>query len=275
MKKPYFILPFDHRSTFAKALLHFDYPTTPEQTVRVKEMKRVVFDAFLEARVQMPALVDHMAILIDLEYGVDIIRDARKKGIPFALSTEKSGQNVFDFEYGDKFNEVLIHEVPEFAKALVRYDLAKRDENKVQRDRLKQLSHFCANHQIKLMLEVLIEGEGAHLDHVLTMIQEMTQDDILPSVWKLEGLESAEDWKSVAKATPADLIMLGRGESQDDVEDWIHTASGSSVVHGFAIGRTIFMVPLEWYRDEKISREEAVQMIAKNYLHFIRLWQKM
>ena len=55
---------------------------------------------------------------------------------------------------------------------------------------------------------------------------------------------------------------------------WIETAAKSGIPDGFAIGRTIFFTALEWLRDKKISREEAVQMIAKNYIHFIHLWEQ-
>lgn len=274
MKKPYFILPFDHRSTFAKKLMGFDYPTTPEQTEQVKQMKNVVFDAFLEARHQIPEHAEHTGILVDLEFGSQIIERAKKMNISFAVSTEKSGQEVFTFEYGDQFGQKLIEVLPTYAKALVRYDGRRKEDNETQRARLRDLSNFCEQHQIGLMIEPLMKGEGSIADQMVTCLKEMLEDGVKPTLWKLEGLDDPKDWKRVSQVTDIDIIVLGRGEDRDAVERWIEVGAGSEIVDGFAIGRTIFLQALIEFKDGMIDREEAVQKIAKNYLYFIRRWME-
>lgn len=275
MHKPYFILPFDHRSTFAKKLMGFDYPTqNPDEVEQIKEMKNVVFDGFLEARQQIPDQAEHTGILVDLEFGSQIIKRVKKLGISFAVSTEKSGHKVFTFEYGDQFGQKLIEVLPTYAKALVHYDNRRKEDNVIQRARLKNLSDFCRHHQIDLMLEPLMEGEGALVEQMINCMKEFLAEGIKPTLWKIEGLESVEDWQRVSEVTDVDIIVLGRGEDRDAVERWIEVGAASGIVDGFAIGRTIFLEALMKLKTGEIDREEAVQKIAKNYLYFIRRWME-
>lgn len=271
---PLFILPFDHRGSFAKKLLGFEYPPNEEQAKVVIEMKKIVYDAFKQVRNSRDDIKDSLAILIDLEFGQEIIEDAKQKGIPFALTTEKSGEELFKFEYGNAFGEKLLEHMPKYAKALVRYNPDEKERNVSQLSRLKELSDFCKEHQIGFMLEPLMKGEAPLAELMQRSIKQILAHDIAPTLWKVEGLKDGEGWFDIAKYTKgADIIVLGRGESKEAVEDWLHEAASTNVVRGFAIGRTIFFKPLEAYRDKLISREEAVNQIAENYLHFINLWQ--
>lgn len=272
MKRPFFILPFDHRGTFAKKLMGGDYPPSPEVSEQIKKMKNVIFDAFLEAKSQEPLLEKHGAILVDLEFGAEIIEKAQKMSIPFAVSTEKSGQELFTFEYGDNFGQKLTEVLPTYAKALVRYDHRKKDDNVVQRKRLRMLSDYCELNQMGLMIEPLMKAEDPLVDQIVTCMKEMLSDGIKPTLWKIEGLDNLEDWNKVKAVTDIDVIVLGRGENREAVERWIETGAKSDFVDGFAIGRTIFFDALVEFKDEKINREEAVQKIAKNYLYFTRKW---
>ncbi len=269
---PLFVLPFDHRSSFAK-LLGFEYPTTRKEAKEIIKMKRVVFDAFLLAR-KNSSQRGNMAILIDEEFGSAMLKTARKRRIPFALTTEKSGQKLFTFEYGSDFGKHILKFKPTYAKALVRYNPAQYKKNKTQLGRLKQLSRFCKKEKTGFMLELLVSGKGSTIDLVARSLKQIINAGIQPTLWKLEGLPAISHWKKLDKISKTDMIVLGRGESKVAVEDWIQKAAKSKVPDGFAIGRTIFMKPLEDYRDKKILRETAVNRIAKNYLHFIRLWQR-
>jgi myo-inositol catabolism protein IolC len=59
-------------------------------------------------------------------------------------------------------------------------------------------------------------------------------------------------------------IILGRGEDDQHVRQWLTTAaavSGSGFT-GFAVGRTTFWGPLVNYRAEKITRDTAVAQVA-------------
>lgn len=267
------ILPFDHRSTFAKTLLGFEYPTTKSEAKQVTKMKSVVWDGFLLAR-KYTADKNKLAIMVDEEFGSSIIKKARRMKIPLAVSTEKSGQEIYTFEHGDNFGRQLTKIKPTYAKALVRYNPAQAKVNKTQLARLKKLSNFCQKNKIGFMLEPLVEGKGSKLALMERSMKQMLKAGIKPTLWKLEGLEKASEWKKIDLFTKVDIVVLGRGETKKAVENWITEAAKSGIVDGFAIGRTIFFKPLEEYRDKKIDRKTAVEKIAKNYLHFINLWEK-
>ena len=42
-------------------------------------------------------------MLVDEQFGGDIPREAKERGLKLAMPVEKSGQDEFDFEYGDDF----------------------------------------------------------------------------------------------------------------------------------------------------------------------------
>ncbi len=269
-----FILPFDHRSTFAKKLLGFDYPPkTAARRRKVSEMKKVVFDGFLLARNQYEHSED-MGILVDEEFGASIIREAKDQMITFAMSVEKSGQLFFQFEHGNSFGKHLESKRPTYAKALVRYDLDQKEGNRIQNSRLKRLNDWCDHHDQKWMIEPLMTGKGPQYKQMKKAIAQIRKAGVDPDLWKLEGLTYPKQWQQIYKIAKGDLIVLGRGETKKHVEDWVTAAAKSGVVSGFAIGRTIFFKPLEQLRDKKITRKQAVEKIAKNYLHFIKLWEK-
>lgn len=235
-------------------------------------MKRVVFDAFLLARKQIDQ-PEQLAILVDEEFGSAILKKARRMKIPFALTTEKSGQDLYTFEY-DAFESHLRKFKPTFAKALVRYNPSQHKQNKIQLARLKKLSRFCKKEKMGFMFEMLVHGKGQQHELMAKSLKQILKAGVEPTLWKLEGLDALSHWKTLDGITKTDIIVLGRGESKAAVDKWITTAAKSNIPDGFAIGRTIFFKALEDYRDKKITRAQAVERISKRYLHYIRLWEK-
>jgi len=84
------------------------------------------------------------AILVDEQFGAAILRDAKAQGYHFACPAEKSGQEEFDFLYGEDFAAHIEAFQPTFCKVLVRYN-PKGDAalNRRQAERLSRvLVHF-------------------------------------------------------------------------------------------------------------------------------------
>src|SRR4051812_3714539 len=103
--KDLFILPFDHRGSFQAKLFGIkDREPTPEETKMVASYKKIIYDGFKKALEDgVPA--DKAGILVDEQFGTDILRDAAKNGWSFSMPAEKSGQDEFDFQYGHQFEE--------------------------------------------------------------------------------------------------------------------------------------------------------------------------
>ena len=100
--QPLYILPFDHRGSFQTKMFGWHGDLTPEQTAEIAAAKQVIYDGF-KAAVAGGVPKEKAGILVDEQFGAAILRDAAKHGFITACPAEKSGQDEFDFEYGDDF----------------------------------------------------------------------------------------------------------------------------------------------------------------------------
>ena len=99
-------------------------------------------------------------------------------------------------------------------------------------------------------------------------------------MWKIEGIERKEDCQTVVTAArrggrdKVGCIVLGRGEDDRKVRQWLTTAAAVPGFIGFAVGRTTFWDPLVNYRANKIPRDTAVAQIAASYRSWVDLFEK-
>ena len=294
--EPLYILPFDHRGSFETGMFGWKGELTDEQTAQIAAAKQVIFDGFQEA-IAGGAPKEKGGILVDEQFGAAILRDAAAKGFTFACPAEKSGQEEFDFEYGEDFAAHIEKFHPTFSKVLVRYNPEGDSAlNQMQSARLKRLSDYLhsANRSL-FMFELLVPAEKAQLAKVngdkkaydrdvrpalmVGAIQQLQEAGVEPDVWKIEGLDRREDCEKMvatARAGGRDsvgCIILGRGEDDQKVREWLTTAASVPGFIGFAVGRTDFWDPLVAWRGKKISREAAVTEIARHYREFVDLFQ--
>jgi 5-dehydro-2-deoxygluconokinase len=293
---PLYVLPFDHRATFSKNMFGWQGPLSPEQTAEIAAVKQVIYDAF-KAAVAHAVPKDHAAILVDEQFGAAILHDAHKQGFITCCPAEKSGQNEFHFEYGEAFAQHIEKFDPTFCKVLVRYnpegDLAM---NRRQAARLKQLSDFLHQSNRLYMFELLVPAESAQLQRLgndkkaydlelrpalmIQAIHELQDAGVEADVCKIEGIERKEDCQKVVAAArragrdKVGCIVLGRGEDEKKVRQWLTTATGVPGFIGFAVGRTVFWDPLIHYRAHKITRDTAVAQIAASYRSWVDLFEK-
>jgi myo-inositol catabolism protein IolC len=115
------VLPFDHRGSFQTKMFGWKGRLSAEQTAEIAAAKRVIYDGF---RMALAAGVrrDEAGILVDERFGAAILRDATAQGYVTACPAEKSGQEEFDFEYGEHFADHIEVIRPTFSKVLVRYN---------------------------------------------------------------------------------------------------------------------------------------------------------
>src|SRR3989344_9560796 len=208
-KKNLFILPFDHRSSFAKL-----FGFTNEELTSAKEIIYMAFEKTLSLGVPK----EQAAILIDEEYGDKIIRDAISKGYNVILTTEKSGQKEFTFEYGDEFGKHIEKYKPAFVKALIHYNPNDDPLSKMrQQQKLQILSNYCHQNSYKFLLEMLVSPKESQLKAIsgntqiydtemrpnLTAkaIEELQNVHVEPDIWKVEGMENEDSYKIVALQT--------------------------------------------------------------------------
>jgi myo-inositol catabolism protein IolC len=291
-QKPLYILPFDHRGSFETGMFGWKGELNAEQTAQIAAAKQVIYDGFQEALAK-GAAKEKGGILVDEQFGAAILHDAAKKGFTFACPAEKSGQEEFDFEYGEDFAAHIEAIHPTFCKVLVRYNPeGDATLNREQAGKLKRLSDYLhAANKSLFMFELLVPAEKAQLAKVNGdkkaydsqlrpqlmegAIKQLQDAGVEPDVWKIEGLDRREDCEKMvatARAGGRDAvgcIILGRGEDDQKVREWLTTAATVPGFIGFAVGRTDFWDPLVAWRDKKISRETAVTQIATNYREFV------
>jgi len=241
--------------------------------------------------------MEKAGILVDEQFGSDILRDAARNGFSVALTVEKSGQEEFDFEYGEEFARHIEAFHPTFAKVLVRYNPeGDRALNQRQAGRLKRLSDYLHSSGRMLMFELLVPATKAQLDRLLgdhkaydrelrpglmvQAIHQLQDSGVEPDVWKIEGLDRREDCERVVAAARRNgrdqvgCIVLGRGEDDAKVREWLAVAASVPGFIGFAVGRTSFWEPLMNWRAKRTTRDEAVAGIARLYQEWVTIFEQ-
>jgi myo-inositol catabolism protein IolC len=293
--KPLYILPFDHRASYISSLFGWKEPLNVEQTIAMAESKQVIYAGFKKAvATRIPK--EAVGILVDEQFGVGILRDAHQNGYITAVSVEKSGQDEFDFAYGDDFAKHIEAIDPTFAKVLVRYNPeADAALNKRQAQRLKRLSDYLSQAQRLFMFEMLVPAEPEQLEQVdhdknaydlqirpglmVRAIQELQEAGIEPDVWKIEGLDRREDCEKMVQVARRDgrasvgLIVLGRGADKDHVVSWLKTAASVPGFIGFAVGRTSFWDPVVNFEAKRLTKDEAAEQIAGHFEEWINVFE--
>jgi myo-inositol catabolism protein IolC len=295
--EPLYILPFDHRGSFQTKMFGWTGALSADQTAEIAATKQVIYDGF-KAALQAGVPEQKAGILVDEQFGAAILRDARANGYATACPAEKSGQEEFDFQYGEDFAKHIEAFQPTFCKVLVRYNPeGDRALNQRQAARLKRLSDYLhTNGRSKFMFELLVPAEKSQLDRLkgdkkaydvelrprlmVETIREFQDAQVEPDVWKIEGLDRREDCEkivAVARRGGRDnvgCIILGRGENDRKVREWLTTAATVEGFIGFAVGRTSFWDSLINMRAKKITREDAVAQIAGRYREFVDIFDK-
>src|SRR5512132_3167103 len=98
-----YILAFDHRGSFQKKMFGIQGDPTPEETERIADAKHLIFEGMIKATESSSLQEDQVGVLVDEQFGGTIPAEAKEHGLKLAMPVEKSGQNEFDFEYGDDF----------------------------------------------------------------------------------------------------------------------------------------------------------------------------
>lgn len=273
MKKLY-LLPFDHRKSFMK-IIKASPPLTKKDIQKAKAYKKIIYRAFLKSLKEVPK--KHAAILVDEQFGREILKDAKKRKITICNAFEKSGPGEFQFERKD-WKKQLREIKPDYAKILIRYNPEEDKKlNLRQAKKLSQFGSYLKKQKTKFLLEIMTPGQKPKT--ILKAVKELQKKGVAPDVWKLEGLGSKKLMQQVANQVKsvnpkAAIIILGGGEKKQKIEQWLKTGAQIKAVIGFAVGRTIFEKPLKDYRAGKISRKEAINKIAQNYSHFVKVFEK-
>jgi 5-dehydro-2-deoxygluconokinase len=291
-----YILAFDHRGSFQKKFFGIQGEPDAEQTAIIADAKHLIFEGMLQA-VGSGADASMTGVLVDEQFGSSVPEQTHASGLKLAMPAERSGQNMFDFQYGEDFGEHILEFDPDFTKVLVRYNPdGDAEENRVQLGKLKTLSDWLKRHDRKFLFELLVPAEDAQLasldgdadrydaelrpELMRRAIAEIQDAEIEVDIWKIEGVDERSDCEMlVAQARSGGrdgvvCVVLGRGANDEKVDQWLQAAAPVDGFVGFAIGRSIWWDPLKAYVDGKIERSAGAAKIAENYLRFVQVYER-
>jgi myo-inositol catabolism protein IolC len=292
-----YILAFDHRGSFQKKMFGIEGDPTPEQSATIADAKHLIFEGMLAAVEHGTVDPQAIGVLVDEQFGGDIPEQAKSRGLKLAMPVEKSGQNTFDFEYGEDFGEHILSFDPHFSKVLVRYNTeGDAEANADQATKLKRLGDWLHENGRKFLFELLVPAEPAQLESVggdtdrydaelrpdlmRRTIEELQNSGVEADVWKIEGVDERSDCEMLVATTRRDgrdgvvCVLLGRGASTEKVDHWLAQAAPVDGFVGFAIGRSIWWDALSGFLADDLERGDAVEQIAENYLRFISVYER-
>src|SRR3954452_9455417 len=288
-----YILAFDHRGSFQKKWFGLGDEITQEDTDRITDAKTLIYEG-LELALSQGAEASVTGALVDEQFGGEVPKRAQEHGIKLAMPVEKSGQNEFDFQYGDDFGAHIEQFSPDFSKVLVRYnpDDPDTEMNQRQLERLKRLADWLHENGRKFLFELLVPatdaqleqagGDSARYDRELRpdlmrrAIADIQDFGIEVDIWKIEGVDERSDCEMLVEQSRTGgrdgvvCVLLGRGADDDKVDHWLRQAAPVDGFVGFAIGRSIWGDPLKQFIDGSLEREAAARQIADNYLRFVK-----
>ena len=293
--RPLYLVAFDHRGSFEKDLFGASEPVSPDVRDGIIKVKGIIFDAFVRALAE-GAPRHACGVLVDEEFGADVARRAKAEGVPLAMPVEKSGQDEFEFQYGDDFGAHIEEFDPLFAKVLVRYNPDEDPElNRRQTERLARLSHWLRDRDRKFLFELLVPGTKSQLDKfggdqraydrdlrpdlVVATIAALQAGGVEPDVWKIEGLDTTQACEQVVAQARAEgrdavkCVVLGRGADEAQVIEWVRTGAAVDGFDGFAVGRTLWEDAMKKYLLHQISEYEAVETISSRYWDVIKAYR--
>jgi myo-inositol catabolism protein IolC len=291
-----YILAFDHRGSFQKKFFGIEGDPDPEQTAMIADAKHLIFEGLQQA-VAAGADASVTGVLVDEQFGGTVPEEAHEQGLKLAMPAERSGQSMFDFQYGEEFGEHIERFDPDFCKVLVRYNPdGDAAQNSEQLGKLKRLSGWLREHDRKFLFELLVPAEDSQLQAVdgdserydaelrpalmRRTIAEIQDAGIEVDIWKIEGVDERTDCEMLVAQARTDgrenvvCVVLGRGADDAKVDHWLTQAAPVDGFVGFAIGRSIWWEPLKAYVDGKIDRATGARKIAENYLRFVAVYER-
>jgi 5-dehydro-2-deoxygluconokinase len=292
-----YILAFDHRVSFETEV--FGWKTSPgiAPAAEIAAAKRMIYDGF-QAAIADGVPREKAGVLVDEQFGAEILRDASVAGFVTAAPAEKGGEREFDFEYGSDFAEHVEAFHASFCKVLVRYNpRGDHGSNHRQGRRLARLSHYLeVRGASRFMLELLVPATDDQLASfkgdekaydlelrarlMIEAIQELQAVGVDPDLWRIEGLDDREDCRRIVAATRAGgrdsvgCVILARGEDRSRARQRLEVAAGVPGFVGFAVGRASFWEPLLAFHAGEATREAAVAEIARRYREFVDIFEQ-
>ena len=222
-------------------------------------------------------------VLVDQRLGEEALYQTTDTGLWVGRPVELPGSYPLQLEIGEDYGSALA-DVPRHhvIKVLCFYHPDDQDDLKRKQEAtLLRLYEATRANQLELLVEIIPSKIRAVCDETTAkVVKRLYEIGIYPDWWKLEPMNHANAWSHTCDAIKQNdpdcrgVIILGLGESYQVLKQSFEIASKFELVKGFAGGRTIFGASAQSWFAGKISDEQAIADMAKNYQALCQVWDK-
>lgn len=265
-------LAIDHRSQLEAIA---DKAGAPRE--RIAAFKQLALDAALRVANGAPGF----GMLLDGTYGREALFRAADHPLWIARPVEQPGSRPLAFEAADLGAHLAEWPVTQTVKCLCFYHpddpVPLRAE---QEAALLRLADACRTLGRELLLEMIAGPHGplAHdtLARVVTRLYDLGMN---PDWWKLEPQPGAAAWQAIGDVIRArdphcrGILVLGLGLPAEELMRCFTEAASEPLVHGFAVGRTIFGAAAEAWLAGRATDDEARAMMAERFAAMVAAWR--
>ena len=261
---------FDHRSQLE------DLPgATPESIGRFKEL---CLDAALAVSEGRPGY----GLLCDNRLGKTALHRAAGQGLWIGRPVEWPGSRplTLEPELGPDFGGLSEWPLEHVVKVLCFcHPDDAADLQSAQEATITRLFHACRRNRLEMLLEVIPSKVGPIDDQTTAQLITRFYDiGIYPDWWKLEPMQTTQAWAATCAAIETrdphvqGIVILGLGQTEDELAASFRLAAPFPLVKGFAVGRTIHADTGRAYLAGDIDAASATAIMADNYRRLCGIW---
>jgi 5-dehydro-2-deoxygluconokinase len=227
---------------------------------RIRAFKRLIASALSSISSK-----SNVGAIVDERYGEEALFALTGKGIWLARPVEVPGSRPLAFETGEN---IAAHLRAWPAEHVVKCLSLSPVEDL---PRLKALSDACLATGRELLIELVMQNPP---------LAEIYAAGIKPDWWKLASPETDKAWAVIEQTIQREdpycrgVLLLGMEASEDELERGFAAAARHPVCKGFAVGRSIFMEAARLWFANKLSDQEVISRVEKNYASLVAAWRK-
>ena len=243
-------LAFDHRKQLEEL--------GPAEKIRA--FKRLIASALSSISSK-----NNVGAIVDERYGEEALFALTGRGMWLARPVEVPGSRPLEFEVGDN---IAAHLRAWPAEHVVKCLSLSPVEDL---PRLKAVSDACIATGHELLIELVMQNPP---------LAEIYAAGIKPDWWKLASPQDDKAWAAIEQVIQREdpycrgVLLLGMEASEDELERGFAAAARHPVCKGFAVGRSIFMEAARLWFANKLSDQEVISRVEKNYASLIAAWRK-
>jgi 5-dehydro-2-deoxygluconokinase len=261
-------LAIDHRAQLEAIADRHGAPRS-----RLEQFKLLAVEAATKVSRGRPGF----GMLLDSTYGQKALYKAGKAGLWIGRPVEKPGSRPLDLEPMHLAEWPVTHTV----KCLCFYHPDDSAELKALQEReLTRVQDAARTAGRELLLEIIAGKHGPLAETtVASVLGRLYALGIKPDWWKLEPQKSPGAWRAIEQVIGANdpycrgIVLLGLEAPQAELASAFRMASGTKLVKGFAVGRTIFADAAEKWLSGSMTDEDAVADMAARFEALFSAWQ--